>query len=376
MPLLERLGSRYLRAGSETAAVADDPIHVLNPVERAGALSVVRGATFRAALAGVLNAVATGFGEIYARQQLGHMPDHASLLQQAKYWGVFGVAAIAFAILEIAYLYWDGLRAVRKLSLVTGLQLGTEENSEVALALARAALELPNPPEPVLGVNPHREASKAQLVFASLVYKLKISVTNFLFKALLQRALGRFATRHLLAFSAIPINALWNALVCWSVLREARIRVMGPSAALEMLDAVLEHEAPPSAELVAAIHHAVGSAIVRTRELHPNHLAMLRVVRSRLGEPRRGLELDDTRAFLEALPRLDEAERRVALRVLAAAAILDGRLVRSEKRLLLEAYAAAQVAPGLEHIERLRRAFVAGDAIPREELRRVARADG
>lgn len=371
-PFLERLGSGYLRAGKEAAALADDPIHVLNPTERAALSRVVRGAIFRAALAGVLNAVATGFGEIYARQQLGHMPDHATLLQQAKYWGVFGVAAIVFAVLEIAYLYWDGLRAVRKLSLVAGLELGSEENAEVALALARAALELPNPPDPVLGVNPHREASKAQLVFASLVYKLKISVTNFLFKSLLQRALGRFATRHVLAFSAVPVNALWNALVCWSVLREARIRVMGPSAARELLDAALEHEPAPSPELVAAIHHAVGSAIVRTRELHPNHVAMLRAAQDRLGPPATGLELDDSRAFLRDLAKLSDAEKRVALRVLSAAAILDGRLVRTERRLLVEAYAAAGVAPGLSHVEKLRRAFVAGDVIPQGELRRVA----
>jgi hypothetical protein len=371
-PLLERLGGSYLRAGKEAAEMADDPIHVLNPTERAGLLRVTRGAVFRAALAGVLNAIATGLGEIYARQHLGHMPEHATLTQQLKYYGVYGVAAIVFAVLEIAYLYWDGLRAVRKLSLVAGLSLDAEENSEVALALARAALELPNPPEAVLGVDPHREASKLQLVVASLVYKLKISVTNFLFKSLLQRALGRFATRHLLAFSAIPINALWNGLVCWAVLREARIRVMGPSAAIEMLDAALEHEPAPSAPLVAAIHHAVGSAIVRTRELHPNHVAMLRAVRARLGEPQEGLELDDSRAFLTALPRLAEAERRVVLRVLAAAAILDGRLVRSEKLLLSQAYAAAGTSLGLEHVEKLRRAFVAGDVIPRDELRATA----
>lgn len=352
--------------------MADDPIHVLNANERASVQRVVRGAIGRAALAGVLNAVATGFGEIYARKHLGHIADHATLVQQAKYWGVFGVAAIVFAVLEIAYLYWDGLRAVRKLSLVAGLELKAEENSEVALALARAALELPSPPKAVLGVNPHREASKAQLLFASLVYKLKISVTNFLFKALLQRALGRFATRYLLAFSAVPINALWNALVCWSVLREARIRVMGPSAALELLDAALEHEPTPSAQLVAAIHHAVGSAIVRTRELHPNHVAMLRAARQRLGPPAVGLELDDSHAFLRDLAKLSDAEKRVALRVLAAAAILDGRLVRTERRLLTEAYAAAGVAPGLSHVEKLRRAFVAGDVIPRGELRRVA----
>lgn len=361
-----------MRGGSEAAERADDPIHVLNPAERAALQRVARGAVLRAALAGVLNAIATGLGELYAMHHFGPIPEHATLSQTAAYWGLFGALAIVFAIIEIAYLYWDGLRAVRKLSLVAGLELGHQDNQEVALALARAALELPNPPEPVLGVNPHREASKAQLALASLVYKLKISVTNFLFKALLQRALGRFATRYVLAFAAIPINAVWNALVCWSVLREARIRVMGPSAALELLDAVLEQQPSPSPRLVAAMHHAVGSAIVRTRDLHPNHVAMLRAIRLRLGEPEPHLELDDSAAFLRTLPELDRDERRAVLRVLAAAAILDGRLARAERRLLAEAYAAAQLAPGLEHIERLRRAFVAGDAIPRDELRAVA----
>jgi hypothetical protein len=252
------------------------------------------------------------------------------------------------------------------------MSLDAEENSEVALALARAALELPNPPEAVLGVNPHREASKLQLAFASLVYKLKVSVTNFLFKALLQRALGRFATRHLLAFSAIPINALWNALVCWSVLREARIRVMGPSAALDMLGAVLEGQPTPRLELASAIHRAVGSAIVRTRELHPNHVAIVRAVRQRLGEPPAGLELDDSDIFLKQLPQLELAERRVVLRVLAIAAILDGRLVRPEKRLLSEAYAAAGLPSRVTQVEKLRRAFVAGDIIPHDDLRGAA----
>ena len=371
-PLLERLGISLLQGGAEAAASADDPIHVLNPVERAALRRVVRGAVVRAALAGVLNAVATGFGELYAHSQLGPMPHHATLAQRASYWGVFGVAAIVFAVLEIAYLYWDGLRAVRRLAAVAGLELRADANAEVALALARAALELPNPPEATLGVNPHREASKAQLLVASLVYKLKISVSNFLFKAILQRALGRFATRHLLAFAAVPINAVWNGLVCWAVLREARIRVMGPSAAVEMLDVVLEGESSPSPQLAAAIQHAVGSAVVRTRELHPNHVAILRAVRRRLGEPAPGLELDDSSAFLRALAKLEDAERRIVLRVLAAAAILDGRLARAERRLLIEAYAVANVPSALAYVEQLRRAFVAGDVITREELLRTA----
>ncbi len=370
--MLLKLGSNFLKRDAELAAVADDPIHVLNPQERAGLRRVSRNAVARAVLAGVVNAVATGLVELYASHRFGAVAEHSTWSQRADYWSVFGTGALLFALLEVAYLGWDGLRSVRRLSSVAGLQLSKEDNSEVALALARAALELPNPPQPVMGVNPHREASKWQLLIASAMYKLKISVTNFLFKQIVQRMLPRIATRYVLAFIAIPFNGLWNGLVCWWVLREARIRVLGPSAAIEMLDAVLESEPSPRAELVLALHRAVASAIVRTRELHPNHIAMMRAVRQRLGEPADGLELDDSRAFLAALPALGASERRVVIRVLAIAAILDGRLVRPERRLLAQAYAAAAIPSGLDHVERLRRAFVAGDVIPREELRASA----
>jgi len=370
---LERLGGRFLESGKFAPEQANDPIHVLNPVERAGLLRVTRGAVLRAAVAGAVNAAVTGFGAMFAAQLLGHQPEHATLLQHVSYWGLFGVLALIAAVLEIAYLYWDGLRAVRALSLVAGLELDSMENLDVRYALARAALELPNPPDATFGVNPHREASKFTLATASLVYKLKISVSNFVFKAIVERAIGRLATRSVLAFTAIPINAIWNALVCWFVLREARIRVMGPSAASEMLDVIFADERGPSPALLTTIHCAMGAAVVRTSELHPNHISLMRELRQRFGEPAAGVEVDDTRLFLHSLAALTHAERCTALRVLTVAAILDGRLVKRERRLLLEAYQAASLPPALDQVELLRKAFVSGDPILGPELLASAR---
>jgi hypothetical protein len=374
VPVLERLSSRYLRsrvASLAPALSADDPIHVLNEDERRGLRRIQQGAVVRAAVAGAINAVLTGLAELYAARFLGHRPEHATLMQTVHYWGVFVVLAAIFAIAEIAYLYWDALRSVRMLSLVAGLELHRHENEGVASALARAALELPNPPDATLGVDPQREANKLQLAFASAVYKLKISVTNFVFRALVTRASGRAAARGFLAFTAVPINALWNALVCYSVLREARIRVMGPSAASEMLEAAVG-EGEPSAALVRVMHQALGSAVVRTRELHPNHAALIRVFRDRFGSPGREVPQDDSRRFLAALRELEPSDRPAAVRVLVAAAVLDGRLVRAERRLLTEAYAAAGVPPRLEDVEALRKDFVRGKPLSRDAVRRTA----
>jgi hypothetical protein len=371
-PLLERVGTRYLLRGAVLVAPPIDEIHVLNPDERRGLRRVVRGAVLRAAVAGVLNALVTGFGALYATRFLGPRPEHPTPSELLSYWSVFGALAAVFAVAEIAYLYWDALNAVRELSAVAGLELGANENGDVARSLARAALELPNPVNASLGVDPAREASKLQLGVASLVYKLKISASNFVFKALVTRAFGRVLARSLLAFTAIPINAAWNALVCWAVLREARIRVMGPSAAVELMDAAFEVEAQPSAALLSVVHQALGSAVVRTSEFHPNHVALMLTFRARFGAPGHGLVLDEPERFLAALAALTTPERRIALRMLAIAAVLDGRLVNKEKKLLSRAYARAALEPRLDRVEALRSAFVAGDAVTPAMLREIA----
>jgi hypothetical protein len=369
IPLLERYARRLLLAAPvEKARVFEDPVHVLNPEERAGVRRIERAALVHAGIAGVANAILTGLGEVWAFPLLGPDPTLATLAQRASFWVTFGIASLVFAVLEIGYLYWDALRAVRKLADVTGLTVGEDEDDEVALALARAAWELPTPPHPTMGVDPRREATRLELALASLVYKLKITVTNFLFKAVLRRALGRAVTRTLLAFTAIPVNAAWNVAVCWLVLREARIRVMGPTAAEEIVRTVLDDRPALSLEGKLALHRAVASAIVRTRELHPNLVALMRSVRARIGEPAPGTVLDETRLFLESLAALEPSEAKPVLCVLTAAAILDGRLVRHERRLLVEARRRTGLSCDLDRVEELRRAFVAGDVITPEQV--------
>src|SRR4051812_12726441 len=90
LPLLERISSRYLQKAVEAAPEALDPVHVLNAEERRGLRRVERNAVLRAALAGVANAIVTGFGQLYAERSLGPRPEHATIHQLAQYWGIFG----------------------------------------------------------------------------------------------------------------------------------------------------------------------------------------------------------------------------------------------------------------------------------------------
>jgi hypothetical protein len=384
-PLLVRLGVRFFEHRSIKSRPADggDAVHLLNPAEREALRRTERGAIVRAAIAGAISTIVAGAVEIgIALPFLGPRPRHATLADQARFYAIVGSATIVTSVIEIVYLYWDGLRAVHRLSHEAGLDLFPNQDDDKALAgaMARAALELPNPTSSLFGVDPRREASKLRLLVASLVYKLKVSVTNFLAKALVRRMLGRAFVRGWLPFVAVPITAAWNAFVCRLIMREARIRAMGPSAAREMIDVVFAGNASLSPAGKTAIVRAVASSIVRTEDLHPNlaallHEVALRVHDAALLDPRERLraeddagDLDDSRAFLACLARLDRPEQTIALRVLAIASIIDGRLTRAEKRLLVEARTACSLPHDLASVERLRRAFIDGDPLDPRRL--------
>lgn len=377
-PLLVRVGVRYFQRLSRASGRVDagDGVHFLNPDERAALRRVERGAVWRAGIAGALSTAVAAAVEVLATPVLlGPRPKHASTSQQIAFWAVVGSVTVVASVIEILYLYWDGLRSVHRLAREAGLDLFPQASEESALAgaMARAALELPNPATPLFGVNPYREASRTRLFVASLIYKAKITVTNFVIKALVRRMLGRAAVRAWLPFVAVPFTAAWNMLVCWQIMREARIRAMGPSAAHEMMSVVFRDDDVLRPEAASVAMRAVASSIVRTEDLHPNLIALLEEVAVRSGarstrQRVADTDLDDTRIFLAELAALTKDEQSVVLRVLAVSAIMDGRITRREASLLREARLACARDADLSGVHALRRAFLAGDALDRALL--------
>jgi hypothetical protein len=240
------------------------------------------------------------------------------------------------------------------------LYAGETLDEAVALALARAALELPNPRDNVLGVDPHREANRWQLFAASLLYKAKIALSTFVLKALIRRVFGRLAARAALEFVAVPVTAIWNMVVCARVLREARIRAMGPSLASDLARWVVGDGGGRgmSTELSRLVAWALGTSIVKNRRVHPNWAAL--VAQLKLPGKFEG-DFGDCPRFLAAFKAASQPARHAALRALVAAALLDGRFSRLERAWIEVVFTMAGLAPPLAEVERACQAFVAGD---------------
>ena len=367
---MERAGVHYLR-GLHRARRAGDAAVVLDLAQRAR-LDVIRDrVVVHAVIVGAVYGALVGLAETLVRRSVGldeGVTDPAIVL---RFWEIFAAIAVPASIVEIVYLWRISLRATHAIAGVAELDLFTDgdgrtspEGPAVAGAMARAALELPNSRKPLLGVDPMREASKLRLTLASLAYKLKVGVSKFFFKAVVRRMLVRAALRIWAPLVAIPVTAVWCAAIVWLVIREARVRALGASAVREMSDAVFEGAPDLSPEGRLAVVRAVAACIVRSRDLHPNLVHLLRETKLHV-EPLPPGALDEPEVFLAELPRLPRAEQDLALRVLGIAAVLDGRFTRAEAKLFRAAQAAAGRTPDTAAVAQLRRAFVSGHPIER-----------
>lgn len=366
--LLERVAVRFLRrqAARRPAPVGPiaDPVHILTRTERMELRRIVEASILRAFFAGVASAVVVASVTIYVR------------LHGLEPWLAYvGAAGLVMAVAEMVFVHRTHLLSMLALMRATGAQL-VEESPDPAEttvhAMARAALELPDPVRIVEGIDPWRETSVARLYLLVALYRLKRGLSKFAAEFLVKQAAPNTLMRVFAPATALPVTALWNAFVSWKILREARIRVLGPSASEEVFSRILADTTRLSEAGRMCLYRAVGMGIVLKRSVHPNLLALLEGLVRRLG-PVPPAHLDDRGRFLEVIAMLSREEQVRALQVLSVAAVVDGRLVGRERVMIRQARRACGLSESLTAVDRLLSRFSRGDPIDGDLLDDLAR---
>lgn len=376
---VEKLAVRYFkrRAGMAARPQEGDAVHILNPAERRTLRRIERNAVLRAAAAGAFAASLGATVSVIARPLLGDEPNHPDWGHWLRYTALTLSIALPVAVVELSFIYWNAIISVHRLAEAAGVVLfraadgspaDTAEEDEIfAAVLARAALEIPNPPRPMFGIDPRREASRLRLIVATVVYKAKVSVSNFVLRKLLVRAFGRAGLRSWIPFIAVPITATWDAFVCRRALREARLRAIGPSAARELVACLLARQDEVSPALREALFRAIATAVVRSADFHPNLVELLDALRDRVGECA-AEDLDDTRLALAAMRELAPPERRIVVQLLAIACVFDGRIGRREWAVLERGYALLERATPRAAVLAFKRSLLNGDGFGADQL--------
>jgi hypothetical protein len=357
---LERYGLKYLRRWNRRQSWA---VRHLSLEEAGDIKRTERRAIAWACLAGIVSGTILGTTEMILWGRIIGELELSLWREQWRYWGLFLGIIVVVSAAEILFLYRNAVRATGRISSIAGLRVAEEDlGNIVPTGLARAALELPNPREPIYGIDPFARTPRWKLTLMAILYRLKVGATSFVFRIFLRRLLGRAALRFFIPLVAIPVYAAWNSLVTAWVLRQARIRSLGPAAVRDALEAALEDPERLSREARRTIVSGVGEIVIRTADAHPNFVLLLEALLREMKVSPADIE-DNWRSGRKLLESLDGKERKTALSIFRAAAIIDGRLRKREMEFLEEAHRLCGFPFDPEAVRRLRDDFLDGRGI-------------
>jgi len=125
--------------------------------------------------------------------------------------------------IEIWLLMKGDLKAVSKIAAVYGYNAKNKNFEAEELALIGLGKDRNRFTE--VGINPYQNFSKTGVLFLRLLFLIKAMLSNFIFKIIIKRVLGRLAIRAVVDLAGIPIYAVWNAYASSIVIRKTDMRM-------------------------------------------------------------------------------------------------------------------------------------------------------
>ncbi|NTV84147.1 MAG: hypothetical protein HGA23_07595 [Bacteroidales bacterium] len=265
-------------------------------------------------------------------------------MDSTTYYLLYGIVLAVMLIIELAVLYWLGLKTVFSLACLTGHHQTLDDSGlplhdAVPNILARAALEVPDPVIHYLGIDPRKHLSKSKLFLVAALYKAKVILSSMVVKFLLIRIAGKGEMRNAFSWVGIPVTGFWDAFTLYKVAREARLRLFGHKLAEHIVSNVLTDDIIAQLSPVAreGAIRAVATMMVLAQDYHPNLLVLLIRLCNTFEIKEHG-DYDNWEYFLSVLDQVSEPERYFLLDLLSVSAAFDGQLSRMEKHHLPEAF--------------------------------------
>lgn len=364
---LERRASLYLEQRSNGIERSDRS----GGIDRDQLARVRRNAVAWAVVSGLLSGAIIGGSEAWLRLVYQGGIENLPFWDQVPYWAAFYAFVGLITVVEMAFLYWNALDATARINALLGAPLDGEERSELlAVGLARAALEAPNPHHVVHGVDPYALMPRWRLIAQNLLYKVKVGASSFIMRIVMRRLFARAALRGFIPLLAIPLYAVWNAWITWRIIDEARLRALGPGAIDTVVEILKSHEGGLSDEATEILLHGVAETVMRGYDAHPNYILLVKRLVEEVDPEREEIETD-WESDRDNLDKLDDHEKSIVLDVLTLATVLAGSPRRAQREFLHDVHEQAGRRLDPKALKKLAKAFTAGEGVDVEELEDV-----
>lgn len=237
--------------------------------------------------------------------------------------------SLILVFLEIWYLTYLNIKAVARIASATGFPPPDDNNYENNLgALIAVGLERKQKSLESIGINPYEGLSRWKLWVYLIFTRLKAMLTNYLFKLLIRRLLGRYAIRAIVDFVGIPVYAFWNAYAARTVMNEALVRVMAPPLIRKFCDQLYKDH-KDNVEFKNIIYDCLQSVSVSKRSYHYNHFLFSITLLEKFDVP--VVPHPEFKQDLEIYLKLSNEDTKLAYsKVLLFGIMIDGRLSQRE----------------------------------------------
>lgn len=152
-------------------------------------------------------------------------------------WFIYSFVMIVSIFFEFYYLYIIGFKIISKIIFIESNKLyDIQNNSKFISSIAKSSIEYPEKDIIVCGMDTSKYKNKKRMLIITLLYKLKIMLSNFILKLILKKILSRTSFRGLGSYIAIPITGIWDAFILNKIIKEVRFKVRVKIKMLYLLD--------------------------------------------------------------------------------------------------------------------------------------------
>lgn len=232
---------------------------------------------------------------------------------------------------ELFILTMLNIWCVHEVAVATGfLDHKSKRIPEKRNLLLDIGLEKKNRQVLTYGIDPLHGLNRSALVFWNLMFMLKATLTNMFSRFLIQRVMGRYVIRAVQDLAGIPIFAFWNAYATRTILKEARVIIMGQNLIEELMNKMRISDENIIEER-ALLSDTMQFVAVSKRDFHQNHYVLTRNLFEHFGiDERKGAWHEE--AFLEKLRKAGKSQREKCILLILMGLILDGKISSREKK--------------------------------------------
>jgi hypothetical protein len=211
------------------------------------------------------------------------------------------------------------------------------------------------------GIDPYQGLKMTHVVVFNLFIALKATLSNMVVKILVRRILGRFAVREVLDLLGIPIFAFWNIMATRTILREARVMIMGQNLIGTLVPQFQKKalEIKDLADTNAFIYDTLQFIAVSKRDYHANHAYLTATVLPIFEIPIETQHLVPT-DYNKRLSASDPRLKRFCQLIIILGLLLDGEISYRERKRIAILHNEGILEPSVVDLVGLKNDFLEG----------------